>query len=105
MEEYLADNGVYAPKIQCLPSFIPSGATGQACLSSCGAGCANTMKVAGQSYVFNVAAVSTKPYYRILAKRAVGGTNDQLTISANTNTPVILTPSALKWSIFQWLFD
>ena len=47
MEEYLADNGTtYASKIQCLPSFIPSGAAGQACLASC-AGCAQHQPAPG----------------------------------------------------------
>jgi len=104
MEEYLADNGAnqYAPSIECLPSFIPSGATGQACLANCN--CANSFTPTGQYYTFSVAAVSTN-YYRILATRNMGSTVDRLTISATTNTPVILTPNALKWSIFSWLFQ
>ncbi len=102
MEEFYADNQHYASTIQCLPSFIPGGAAGQNCLANC-AGCANVTTV--QYYSFSVAQVTTAPYYRIAAVRAVGGTVDTLTISATTNTPTIVNPDALHWSVFQWLFQ
>jgi len=105
MEEFYADNQHYASTIQCLPSFIPSGATGQACLAGC-ANCANAQPY--QLYTFSVSILptaNTPSYYQVKALRPIGGTNDVVTISASTNTPIVQNPNALKWSVFQWLFQ
>jgi prepilin-type N-terminal cleavage/methylation domain-containing protein len=106
MEERYTDFGQYAGTIKCLPSF--AGANTQ-CLSNCvAAGCANSATVG--DYVFSVPAIvqgngTTVPYYRVAAMKAVNAGTDQLTISSNTDTPVIVNPGALKFSVFQWLFN
>jgi len=101
-EEFFADNGHYASTIQCLPSFVPSGNTGQACLANC-TGCATASTV--KYYSFSVPQPPSATYYQIAAARAVGSTVDRLTISARTDTPAVLNPSALKYSVFKWLFQ
>ena len=101
-EEFCADNGHYASTIQCLPSFVPSGSSGQACLANC-AGCANAAVV--DKYSFSVHNPASATYYQVSAARAVGSTFDRLTISSRTATPIVVNPGALKFSVFQWLFQ
>ena len=111
MEEFYADNGYYASTIQCLPSFVASANTG--CLSSCsscGAGSAKNSTVHYYGYKVTsrvVGAGSTAAYYQILASRKIYSyaATDQLTISANTDTPLVQNTSALKFSVFKWLFN
>ncbi len=100
MEEFYADNGHYASTIQCLPSFI---AGNTACLADC-SGCANASKP--KFYTFSVAAAAGNTY-RIEADRKIYGwaATDVVTVSAATDTPIVQNTDALKFSIFQWLFD
>jgi type IV pilus assembly protein PilE len=101
-EEFCADNGHYASTIQCLPSFVPSGNAGQACLANC-AGCQNATVV--NYYSFSVSAPASSVYYQIQASRAIGSVVDTLTISATTSNPTVQNPDALNFSVFQWLFQ
>ena len=101
-EEFCADNGRYASTIQCLPSFVPSGNAGQACLANC-AGCANASTV--NYYSFSVPLPSSSTYYQVQASRAFGSTNDRLIISARTANPIVVNPAALNFSVFKWLFQ
>jgi type IV pilus assembly protein PilE len=103
MEEFYTDNGHYASTIQCLPSF--TGGNGS-CLSNCSA-CANTVTPKYYSYkVLAPASGSTATYYQIRAQRQIysWAPMDVLTISATTDNPVVQNTSALKFSVFQWLF-
>lgn len=102
MEEFNADNGRYASTIQCLPSFGNS-----ACLANC-ANCANSAPVHNYTFSVSVPPTSaTSPYYQIAATRIIyaNAAADMLTISANTDTPIIQNTAALKFSVFQWLFQ
>ncbi|MGO9021323.1 MAG: type IV pilin protein [Syntrophobacteraceae bacterium] len=103
MEEFYTDNGRYASTIQCLPSF----ASTSSCLANC-SGCANNANV--QYYTFYVSippTSATSPYYQVAATRQIyaGVAADKLTISANTATPTVQNTNALKFSVFQWLFQ
>jgi prepilin-type N-terminal cleavage/methylation domain-containing protein len=93
MEEFYTDNGHYASTIKCLPSF------GNTCS---GAGSATV-----HNYIFSVPAAPTTLYYQVLAQRKIYSyaASDKLTISATTDTPVIQNTDALKFSVFQWLFQ
>lgn len=102
MEEFLNDNGHYASTIQCLPSFVTSANT--SCLSNCGGCASNTAKP--RYYTFYVVQAAGT-YYQIAATRQVytWAANDNLTISARTDTPTVNNTNALKFSVFQWLFQ
>lgn len=102
-EEFFADNGRYASTIQCLPSFNVSG--NSACLSNCG-NCAG-VNAKPHYYTFYVSQSSTNPfYYQVAATRQIYSyaATDMLTISATTDTPIVQNTTALKFSLFQWLF-
>jgi len=104
-EEFYTDNGRYASTIQCLPSF----ASTSSCLSCGGnASCPNSAVV--QHYTFFVSvpqSSNTTPYYQVAATRLIyaGDAPDMLTISANTTSPTVVNTNALKFSVFQWLFQ
>jgi len=105
MEEFYADNGRYASTIKCLPSFVASA--NAACLANC-SNCANSATV--HHYTFYVSippASATAPYYQVAATRLIYANvaADKLTISANTDTPIVQNTDALKFSVFQWLFQ
>jgi type IV pilus assembly protein PilE len=102
MEEFYADYGRYASTIQCLPSFAKTSA----CLTSC-SGCANSATRHYYTYTVSPPKAGTPSYYQVAATRQIwaGVAADRLTISANTDTPVIQNTDALKFSIFQWLFN
>lgn len=101
MEEFLTDNGRYAGTIQCLPSF----ASTSVCLSDCSnAACLNTRKM--KDYTFSVEATGDN-YYRVAATRKINPTSldDKIIISADTDSPQVMNTDALKFSLFQWLFQ
>ena len=107
MEEFYTDNGRYASTIQCLPSFVASA--NASCLTNC-ANCANSATV--HLYTFHVsqniaASGATLAYYQVAATRKIYSyaAADQLTISATTDTPVVQNTAALKFSVFQWIFQ
>ena len=95
-EEFYADNGRYASTIQCLPSFAAGANT--LCQS-------NSAKP--HYYTFYVASSAGSNYYQVAATRKIYSyaATDKLTISATTDTPVVQNTSALKFSLFQWLFQ
>jgi type IV pilus assembly protein PilE len=107
-EEFYTDNGRYAGTIQCLPSFVTSGNT--SCLTNCPACGAKNALI--QYYTFYVnqsilANGATPAYYQVAATRkiyAFAGT-DMVTISSNTTNPTVQNTDALKFSVFQWLFN
>ncbi|MGA2401621.1 MAG: prepilin-type N-terminal cleavage/methylation domain-containing protein [Syntrophobacteraceae bacterium] len=108
MEEFYADNGRYASTIQCLPSFVAAANLG--CLSSC-SNCGG-VNAKPHYYTFYVspgvvaASGATQAYYQVAATRQIYSyaATDKLTISATTDTPAVQNTSALKFSVFQWLF-
>ena len=104
MEEFYTDNGHYASTIQCLPSFAGTSS----CVANC-SNCANIVTPASNPYTFNVSIppAGTTPYYQVMAQRKIyaWAQTDQLTISANTETPIVQNTDALKFSVFQWLFN
>ena len=105
-EEFYTDNGRYASTIQCLPSFV-SQANTTACLSNCANCPANSATL--QYYSFQVTGFPTAntQYYQITAQRQIysGQPLDVMTISSNTSKPTIQNTEALKFSVFQWLFQ
>jgi type IV pilus assembly protein PilE len=106
MEEFYTDNGRYASTIQCLPSFAGTSA----CLANC-TGCATTYKPPNSNnytyYVSVPPSAGTPTYYQVAATRQIYANvaADMLTISANTDTPTVQNTAALKFSVFQWLFN
>lgn len=100
MEEFLTDNNRYASTIGCLPSFR----TDVACLSNCST-CTHTSHLA-RYYTFTIENVSGA-YYRMAAARRIYtyAPTDRVFISSNTQTPVIANLGALKWSVYNWLFQ
>jgi type IV pilus assembly protein PilE len=106
MEEFYTDNGWYASTIQCLPSFAGGKA---ACLANC-SNCANSATVGHYTFHVsqNIAGSSVaQAYYQIAATRQIysWASADMLTISAATDTPVVQNTNALKFSVFQWIFQ
>ena len=104
MEEFYTDNGHYASTIQCLPS-LAVGPTGAACVANCSA-CA-AINAQPKYYTYSVVTANTSPYYRIQAQRKIYSfaQTDVLTISATTDNPIVQNTSALKFSVFSWLFQ
>ena len=109
-EEFYTDYGRYAGTIQCLPSFVTSGNT--SCLTNCPTcpGSAKNSQV--QYYTFYVSQIlpqsgNTAAYYQVAASRIISSSaaTDILTISSNTNNPTVVNTNALKFSVFQWLFN
>jgi prepilin-type N-terminal cleavage/methylation domain-containing protein len=107
MEEFYTDNGHYANTILCLPTFA-AGAN-SLCMTSC-ANCANSTTM--HKYTFKVSILpnsvsSSTPYYQISATRKIytNAAADMLTISSATDTPIVQNTAALKFSVFQWLFN
>ncbi|MFZ2446760.1 MAG: type IV pilin protein [Syntrophobacteraceae bacterium] len=107
MEEFYTDNRRYPSTIQCLPSFVANANT--SCLSNCAACPADGAVRKLRYYTFYVAPpVGTNPlYYQIAATRKIyaWAATDNLTISANTDTPTVTNTSALGFSVFKWLFQ
>ena len=105
-EEYFADYGRYASTIQCLPSFNAGANT--SCLSNCGNCNASTISFHSY-YTFNVSGKPTgnTQIYQITAQRKVYSyaQSDVLTISSTNSNPVVQNTNALKFSVFQWLFQ
>ncbi len=101
-EEFYADNGRYASTIKCLPSFVASAST--SCLTNC-TSCANAIPL--HNYTFFVSSSPTSTYYQVAATRLIYANvaADKLTISARTDTPIVQNTDALKFSVFQWLFQ
>ena len=85
-EEFYTDNQRYTGTIRLLPSF------------------ANTSMDPTSGYTFSVGSTVTASYYMISANRKFHGIDDYVYISANTNTPWVLNTTALKFSVFKWLF-
>jgi len=101
MEEFFADNGHYAATIQCLPSFASSA--NASCISNCGACTAATAKP--RYYTLSIA--STGANYQISATRKIytWAQTDVVTITGNSENPTVQNTDALKFSVFQYLFN
>ena len=65
--------------------------------------CSKTTYLTGNSYSVAVAS-ATSSSYRIRASKTIYGQADTLAITETMEHPVISNPSALKFSIFDWLF-
>jgi len=88
-EVFWADNNRYASTIGCLRSF--------------GNNCAIAASTEGR-YVITMTNGNTNTFTAD-AVRSLGGTNDRLKLSDATPRPIIQNPQALKWSLFDWLFN
>lgn len=82
MEAYWADHNRYAGTLPLLPSFH-SATQGK--------------------YILMLKTSADGQRYRIEAVRPDVG--DKLHLSDNETQPVLDTPKALGWSLFQWVFD
>jgi type IV pilus assembly protein PilE len=109
MEEFYTDNNRYARTIGCLPSFADAAG---ACLANC-ATCTRTTHRNTQGsckgsgcYTFTLENPANA-YYRMAATRKIYSyaATDRVYVSANTQTPVVANVTALKWSVYQWLFQ
>jgi hypothetical protein len=62
-----------------------------------------------QSYVFNMSKVPTggTQYFQVTATSQIysWAKPDVITISSSTATPTVMNTNALKFSVFQWLFQ
>jgi type IV pilus assembly protein PilE len=94
---YVGTQPSYATKIGCLASFANT-----ACLASCAA-CLKTTYTTPSGYILSVTTANTNSF-AILASRPVSGTNDKLQITQAVEKPIVLTPQALKFSLFQMMF-
>jgi type IV pilus assembly protein PilE len=103
MEEFYSDNQRYANTIQCLPSFVAPA--NSACLAACGAACPNSANA--RYYTFYVVQPVAATYYQIVSTRKIysWAATDNVTISARTDSPTVVNVDALKFSLFQWLFQ
>jgi type IV pilus assembly protein PilE len=88
-EEWYTDHQAYAQTVQCLPSFG----------NSCSLPTANTFG----GYKFTLPTHDANNF-QAAAARTVNGNLDQLTITANSQSPTVQTPNAIGFSIFQWIF-
>lgn len=88
-EAYWADNNSYAGTIGCLASF--------------GNNCGNTIYTTPSAYQISMANAGTDNY-NVIAQKNINGTNDILHVSNTIPRPVVDTPEAIKWSLFDWLF-
>lgn len=82
LEAYWADHNRYAATLRLLPSF-ESGTQGK--------------------YVLTLKTSPDGQRYRVEAVRPDVG--DKLHLADNETHPVVETPKALGWSLFQWLLD
>ena len=88
-EAFWADNSRYAGTIGCLTSF--------------GNNCALANYSTPSAYTVRVV-WATGSTFRLTAQKTVRGQSDQLHFSSTIQRPSVDTPTALKWSLFSWLF-
>lgn len=90
-QAYWADNGTYAANIGCLYSF--------------GNNCAVTSNTASR-YTITFATSAGVPIARATRNISAGNV-DVITINVTNETamPVVQNPSALKFSLFSWIFN
>jgi type IV pilus assembly protein PilE len=73
------------------------------CLASFGSNCANATWITANSYRLSVATAGSL-HFRITAQKTVLGLVDRLHVADTVERPMVDTPSALKWSLFTWIF-
>lgn len=90
-EAYWADNNRYAGTIGCLASF--------------GNDCSRGIYATPSGYNISVTNADTVSYY-IRGQKMVDGSTDILHLDSSDTIkrPVVDTPDALKWSLFEWVF-
>jgi type IV pilus assembly protein PilE len=89
-EQYRLDNGRYAEKAACLPSF--------------GGDCSIGDPVQGKYYEFAVENAGTD-YFRLVAERNLYGNTDKIYVSADTREVQVANPDAIKFSLVKMLFE
>jgi type IV pilus assembly protein PilE len=89
-EQYRLDNGRYAEKAACLPSF--------------GGDCSIGDPVQGKYYEFAVENAGTD-YFRLVAERNLYGNTDKIYVSADTREVQVSDQDAIKFSLVKMLFD
>jgi len=87
-EAFWADNNRYAGTVGCLASF--------------GNSCTKTSYTTSSGY--QVSADTRGSGYVLTAQKSVKGQPDMLHVSDTIQRPIVDTPEALKWSLFDWLF-
>lgn len=94
-EVYWAEANVYAGKIGCLPSFG----------GSCGAANAGTY-VTPHGYKVRIQSASASSFSVMASSKFYSyAPADQVTMSESDEQPEVGEPTALKFSVFKWLFD
>ncbi len=109
-QEYYWEEGGryrYAATIGCLPSFVASG--NESCLTNC-AGCLQTVYSTTGGYTYTIVAAqpaAAPQNYVIMGTRIVrpGASPDILIMRPDLKAPSNLSPGALKFSLFQYIFD
>ncbi len=89
-EQYKLDNGKYADKAGCLPSF--------------GGKCSLGNKITGKYYTFSVSNAGSD-YFVLSAERNVYGKTDRIYVTANTREVQVSNSEAIKFSLVKMLFD
>ncbi len=99
-EYFYADHNFrYAGTIGCLASFSDA-----ACLADCTT-CARTSVLTANGYSISIVPGAGNQSFTIRAQKQIYGQWDRLRVSDTDGRPVVETTDALKWSLFQLLFN
>lgn len=92
----------FAGTAGCLPSLLSTADA--VCLATC-ANCTRTTFRTNSGYTISVLAANQTTYSLMARKTVTGNQNDLLTISADSSVPTVVNPTAMGFSIFQWMFQ
>lgn len=101
-ETFFERNFRYAGTIGCLPSM--HNGRNPSCLSNltCSA-CTQTVSTTDKGYKLSVTSASTQSFI-VAGTRRYYNSLDTLQVSSDLNKPQVLNPSAIGFSLFDWLF-
>lgn len=101
-EVFFEKNLRYAGTVGCLNSLYTGAST--VCLSNCG-GCAQSQYISGKGYRISISAANTQNFTMAATKKYHSWAPvDQLTISSTMPHPTVVNPSAIGFSLFDWIF-
>lgn len=101
-EVFFERNLRYAGTVGCLSSLYTGAST--VCLSDCGA-CNQTQYVSGKGYRISISAANTQNFTMAATRKFYSWAPvDQLTISSTRPHPTVVNPSAIGFSLFDWIF-
>ncbi|NLI31468.1 MAG: prepilin-type N-terminal cleavage/methylation domain-containing protein [Deltaproteobacteria bacterium] len=101
-EVFFERNGWYAGTVGCLASLYTGADT--RCLSNCGQ-CSQTTYETGKGYRISISGAGTQNFTIAATKRYYSyAPVDQLVISSTMSHPSVTNPSAIGFSLFDWIF-